>query len=129
MKLLSYGKDGGQESTVWGFWLVEIKRLFSVALLCFEDGSRDAFHSHAFNSVSWVLKGKLWEEVVGQKQPILYLPSWRPIVTRSDRFHKVTSYGRTWVLTFRGSWARTWREYWPKKDRFVTLTNGRKVVA
>ena len=55
MKLCYVGKDGGPESTVWGFWLIEIKKLFSVALLCFENGSREAFHTHAFNSVSWVL--------------------------------------------------------------------------
>ena len=67
MKLFSYGKDGGEESTVWGYWLCEFKSLFSVALLCFEDGSREAYHDHAFNSISWVLSGKLTESIVDKK--------------------------------------------------------------
>lgn len=135
MRLFHYGKDGGPDSTVWGFWLIEWKRLFSVALLCFDNGSREAYHSHAFNSVSWVLRGRLDEDVCVAR-PLgvfhyflrVYTPSLLPIVTRRSCMHKVTSIGRTWVLTFRGPWARTWREWLPQEQRFVTLTNGRQVV-
>ena len=35
MKLFQISKDGGAESTVWGLFLIEIKSLFSIALLCF----------------------------------------------------------------------------------------------
>mgnify|MGYP001575993171 CR=1 FL=1 len=58
MKLFYYGKDGGPESHVWGFWLIEAKSLFSIVLLRFENGTREAYHSHAFNSLSWVLRGR-----------------------------------------------------------------------
>lgn len=131
MKLCYFGKDGGKDSTVWGFWPIEIKSLFSVALLCFENGSREAYHSHAFNSVSWVLRGKLSEERmlgVGQYCTESHTPSWMPIVTSRDNMHKVSSYGRTWVLTFRGPWKNTWREWRPLENRFVTLTHGRREV-
>jgi hypothetical protein len=112
---------------VWGFWLIEAKRWFSIAVLCFEDGSREAFHEHAFNSMSWVLKGELHEEFLGgQGRP--HTPSWRPIVTKRRDFHKVASVGRTWVLTFRGPWVKTWREWLPKEQRYVTLTDGREIV-
>ena len=127
MKLLSYGKGGGPDSTVWGFWLIESKALFSVALLCFESGSREAFHSHAFNSYSWVLKGWL-HEVFLQGGVQLHTPSLRMVRTRRDTFHKVQSVGRTWVLTFRGPWADTWKEYLPKLKKFVTLKSGRTIV-
>jgi hypothetical protein len=33
MNFLNKTKDGGPESTVWAYWLIEIKSLFSVALL------------------------------------------------------------------------------------------------
>lgn len=133
MKLLHIAKDGGKESTVWGFWLVEWKRLFSAALLCFEHGSREAYHSHAFNSISWVLKGSLEEDEMPREGDCYwtvrrYAPSLRPIFTPRNCMHKVTSVGRTWVLTFRGPWARTWREWLPDEDRFVTLASGRRVV-
>lgn len=130
MKLLHYAKDGGKDSTVWGFWLVEWKRLFSVALLCFENGSRDAYHSHAFNSVSVVLKGELEEDVRFEDGKGFTQHYGTGCIVRTPRacMHKVTSRGRTWVLTFRGPWAKTWREWLPNEDRFVTLASGRREV-
>ncbi len=113
MNFLNLTKDGGPESTVWAYWLFEAKRFCSVALLRFEDGSRDAYHDHAFNSISWVLAGELNEIRIGWDSPGLYThtPSWRPILTSRTHLHKVVSRGRTWVLTFRGPWARTWHEW------------------
>lgn len=142
MKFFAWRKDGGPESTVSGLFFIEIKNLFSVALLKFEDGSRDAFHGHAFNSVSWVLRGKLYEHMgpnpaymacyfnprseEGEWQ--IYRPSFRPVKTRRDTFHKVVSKGTTWVLTFRGPWSDTWVEYDPKTFKYTTLTHGREEV-
>lgn len=61
MKFLYYGKNGGPESRVWGYFLIEIKSLFSIVLLRFENGSRDAYHTHAFHCFSWLLRGHLTE--------------------------------------------------------------------
>ena len=129
MKIFSYGKDGGPDSCVWGFWLVEIKSLFSVALLVFENGSREAYHTHAFNSISWVLKGKVEEHMQGSPSAMnVFTPSFKPIITKRDTFHKVFSIGRTWVLTFRGPWAKQWKEFSPARNEFTTLESGRKIV-
>lgn len=127
MKVFSYGKDGGPDSCVWGYWLIEIKSLFSVALLCFEDGSREEFHSHAFNSVSWVLSGWLDEEFMDYSRKN-HWPGLKPVITKRDTFHRVRSVGRSWVLTFRGPWSKEWKEFSPAKEEYATLTNGRKVV-
>lgn len=131
MKFLSYGKDGGNESTVWGYWFVEIKPLFSVALLCFENGSREAYHTHAFNSISWVLKGALHEDQMWFNEHLykVYPASFNPVFTARLNLHKVSSVGRTWVLTFRGPWRDRWLEWLPDQKRFQTLTHGRKVIA
>lgn len=129
MKLLKYMKDGGKESRVAGFFFVEIKSLFSIVLLHFYPGSREAYHSHAFNAVSWVLRGKLQENLLkGPVSKAEYIPSWRRIFTGRSDFHKVVSVGHTWVLSFRGPWANTWWEFLPQENRFQTLTHGRKVV-
>lgn len=125
MKLLYKGKDGGPESTVTGYWLVEIKGLFSIALLCLEDGSREAYHSHAFNALSWLFSGELREDHVDGREAV-YKPSLSPIWTSRDTFHKVTSKGRSWALTFRGPWLPKWHEFLPNENRFRTLTHGRK---
>lgn len=125
MNILNVTKDGGPESTVWAYWLIELKRFFSVALLRFEDGSRDAYHDHAFNCISWVLSGELVEIRIGWDSPGVYVhrPSWIPLITRRTHLHKVVSRGRTWVLTFRGPWADKWHEQ--TAEGAVTLTNGR----
>lgn len=134
MTLFKYGKDGGPDSTVWGYWLIEAKSLFSIALLCFEDGSRDKYHEHAFNSVSWLLKGELHEsgllgyDTYSQQMftwGAVFKPSLWPIFTKRQDMHKVTSIGRSWVLTFRGPWKNVWRE-WDNVGGYITLTNGRK---
>lgn len=122
----AYGKDGGPESRVWGFWLLRWKTVCTIALLRFEDGSRDAYHSHAFDSVSWLLRGMLVENHIdGAIQ--WHRPSLRPIVTTRETFHMVRSAGTSWVLTFRGPWARTWKEYVPGRGEIV-LTHGRVEV-
>lgn len=137
ISLLKTMKDGGPESRVWGMFLIEWKALFSIVLLRFEDGSREAYHSHAFHAISWVLKGCMEEKRVHNPTGTCairravtqwFKPSLRPIITTRDNMHKVTSQGRTWTISFRGPWADKWREYLPASDEFVTLTHGRKVI-
>jgi len=127
MKFFHKAKDGGPLSKVTGFWLVELKRLFSIALLKFEHGSRDEYHSHAFNSVSWVLRGSLREEhIFGDIEK--HRPSVFPIRTYRHTFHRVYSVGTTWVLTFRGPWSKQWAEFNPETRKYTTLENGRVVA-
>lgn len=127
MKFFSKGKDGGPKSTVTGYWLIEVKKLFSIVLLKFEHGSRDEFHNHAFNSVNWVLKGDLYEEDIGGGGRF-YRKGLKPIKTWRRTFHRVRSIGTSWVLSFRGPWNKYWTEYSPKTNQYTTLTNGRKTI-
>lgn len=138
MNFFKHMKDGGKESKVDGYFLVEIKSLFSIVLLHFSDGSREAFHSHAFNAVSWVLRGKLVENILNDAWThganllgmcfAVHLPDLIPIYTPRSRWHKVVSRGNTWVLSFRGPWENTWKEYLPLQQKVITLTHGRKMV-
>lgn len=150
MKFKFNHKDGGPESRVWMYGL-EIKNWFSILLLRFEDGSREAFHSHAFNAVSWLLSGALIEAFLHPARPgrsggvdigLLHVPRWRPIFTRRQTFHKVRSLGRTWVLSLRGPWAQTWEEAVPVSldpadegqerglgaHEILTLGQGRRII-
>lgn len=130
MKFLTKRKDGGGESTVTGYWLVEIKSLFSIALLKFDGASREAYHTHAFNCFSWVLRGELSEEFFDGRGRRPHVASWRPFITKRTDFHKVSSVSLkpTWLLTFRGPWQKTWLEWRPGENRFVRLTHGREEV-
>jgi len=122
--ILHTGKDGGPESHVDGLWLLRWKAVCTVALLRFKEGSREAYHSHAFHSVSWLLRGKL-EEHRSDGHVTTYNPSLKPILTRRTTTHKV--YGRTptsWVLTLRGPWKNEWVEILPDRGT-IQLTHNR----
>lgn len=124
MKLLSTSKDGGEKSHVWAHWLIEWKSVFSIVLLRFEDGTREAYHNHAFNSFSWVLKGKLKEKFTNGEVKY-HKASPRPFITTKEDFHKVSSEGRSWALSFRGPWSDTWSEVDESAEQ-ITLTHGRR---
>jgi len=132
MQILSKVKDGGPDSTVTAFILIEIKCLFSIMLLKFDGPSRNVYHTHAFNSISWLLWGKLFETfppyTVLDNAPRVYKPSIKPIWTPRLTFHKVDSVGISWVLTFRGPWDKYWFEYDPKANQTKSLTHGRVEV-
>lgn len=124
MKLFHWDKDGGPESTVSGLFLIEIKDLFSIVLLRFGPGTREAYHEHAFNSWSVVLKGKLVEHLHSGEQNIYWAGD--TVTTLRKTFHKVFSIGTSWVISFRGPWTKTWREY--QGGQYRTLTHGREEV-
>lgn len=127
MKLLKFMKDGGPLSKVNGLFFIEIKSLFSIVLLHFFGGSREAYHNHAFHAVSWVLSGELREQDL-EGESKTYTPSFKPVVTTRSKFHKVTGVRDSWVLTFRSPWSKTWKEWLPNENRYVDLTHGRKEI-
>lgn len=125
MKIFKTMKDGGPESHVTGYFLVEIKSLFSVVLLHFANGTRESYHSHAFNALTWVLRGR-FEEHHLDGRVLNFAPNLKPKYTSRRTFHKVVSLGNTYALSLRGPWIDKWREF--KNGNFITLTHGRKVV-
>lgn len=133
MKFFKLMKDGGKESKVWGFFAVEIKKLLSIVLLHFENGSREAYHNHAFHSISWVLKGRLDEFTLDcntlKDKLVVHKPSFLPVFTSRWNMHMVQSAGDTYVLSFRGPWLNAWMEYLPQTKEIVLLTHGRVEVA
>jgi len=120
MKLFKKMKDGGPESTVTGYWLIESKKYFSIVLLKFEGRSREAYHTHAFNAWSWILPFGmgLMENFADGTAKFLKPDSF--IFTPRNSMHKVDSNG------VRGPWVDTWHEI--NENGRQTLTHGRKVV-
>jgi hypothetical protein len=133
MKLFQKSYDGGDGSGVTGYWLIECKSLFSIVLLHFSPGSRDAFHSHAFNALTWWLKGEVTEEFNDQLSmmsmgsvttTLEWKPSWKPKWTPKYCFHKIIAGKKgAWALSFRGPWDPTWFEN--KNGQTYELGHGR----
>jgi hypothetical protein len=120
-------KDGGPKSHVTGYFF-EIKSLFTLALLRFDNGTREAFHSHAFNCISWVIKGKLLEQFYDLTERLHI--TGKVLVTRREDLHRVESIGTSWVLTLRGPWQNYWWEVVPRSlqyDKLLMLATGREV--
>jgi quercetin dioxygenase-like cupin family protein len=127
MRFFSKSHDGGKDSGVTGYFLVEIKPLFSVVLLRFSKGTRDAYHSHAFNALTVWLKGRIREhQLLTEKAPVDYKAgNWK--YTRRDNVHKVEALETSWALTFRGPWHNEWYEY--KNGKVVKMTHGRVILS
>lgn len=130
MKLFKKMKDGGPESPVIGYFLIEAKSLFSIVLLNFT-GTREAYHSHAFNALTLWLRGKVFEAV--KQEEGVELNAWQPgdlKYTPRNLMHKVipvkTSKGSVWALSLRGPWDKTWQEF--KDGETITLGHGRVVL-
>lgn len=127
MRVLQKRKDGGEQSTVDAYFLIEIKSLFSIAILKFNKGSRANYHSHAFTAWTWFLKGSMTEKflITPSKE---YKRTLLPKVTHKNNIHKVVAKTTSWCFTIRGPWEKNWLEYDPTTNQEITLTNGRKVV-
>lgn len=128
MKFLSWGKDGGPESPVDGFYIVEIKPLFSIVLLKFNVGVREAFHSHAFNAITLWWKGWVSEEIQISRSHTLQRCWLAGDIKYTSRkhMHRIEALSPAYALSFRGPWVDTWQEF--KDGKYITLTHGRKVV-
>lgn len=117
--------DGGKESGVTGYFLIEWKVLFSIGLLHFKKGSREAYHTHSFNALSWFFKGNVTEEhFSGEKK--YFKASIKPKYTPRTCFHKIFARVDTWCFTIREPWKDEWFEYRQKEQKLVKLTHGRK---
>lgn len=125
MKFFNRSKDGGPQSPVDAFFLFEIKSLGSVALLRFNKGGREAFHTHAFHALTWFIRGSLVEQDADGSHHI-YRRSWLPKLTRRTKNHRVIAYETSWCFTVRGPWASTWTE--DTDTHHTVLTHGRKIV-
>ena len=123
MKFLSWAKDGGPSSPVEGFFLIEIKPIFSVVLLKFNKGGREDYHTHAFNALTWFISGDLYEEDFNGPTK-KYKKSFIPKVTLRSKNHRVRATKTSWCLSIRGPWVDTWTEH--RQGNCVTLTHGRK---
>lgn len=129
--LLKKTKDGGKNSPVDAYFLIESKPLFSIALLKFNKGTREEYHSHAFDAMTWFIKGDLVEDRIinGKNVYKKYTRSLIPKVTLKENLHRVTALEDSWCFTIRGRWVDKWKEYSEKKKVTTVLTHGRKVVS
>ncbi len=125
MRLFEKTKDGGPKSVVDAYFLCEFKSLFSIALLKFNKGCRETYHSHAFNALTWFFSGSMEEEKLTGEVRRYKFSLW-PKVTLRDNIHRVRAYQDSYALTIRGPWFETWFE--EQSGIRTTLTHGRVII-
>lgn len=122
--LFKKAPDGGFGSGVTGYFLCEFKRSFSVVVLHFAKGTRDAYHDHAFNAVTVWLKGQVREHHLDGRVMSFSAGQWK--YTPRTTFHKIEALESTWAISIRGRWANSWHEN--RRGKLITLTHGRKEI-
>ena len=118
--------DGGPTSGVVGYFLIEWKPFFSIGILRFGKGSREAYHSHAFNAITWFIWGNVTEEKADGTTKD-FGPSLIPKYTPKENIHKVIAHETTYAITIRGGWEDYWYELQNDKKLTVVYTHGRKI--
>jgi hypothetical protein len=127
MKFFKKCKDGGPQSPVDAYFLCEIKGLFSIALLKFNKGARESYHTHAFNACTWFLAGSMREETFGSSLCYVYTKSLIPKITKKIKNHRVVADEDSLAFTIRGPWSNIWTET-TEAGKTTVLTHGRRVV-
>lgn len=121
-------KDGGPESPVTGYFLLEWSPFLTVGFLHFPKGSRENYHSHAFNTIGWLFKGEIDEQFI-DNPTIKYKPSLKPIKVGRNTMHRVLGIAKSsWVFNIRGPWHSEWDEYNEKSNTIIRLGLGRKIL-
>lgn len=126
MKLFRKSHDGGKDSGVTGYFIVELKSFFSIVILRFSKGTRDAYHSHAFNAFTFWLKGSIKEHDPLLPKPEIYKTGQFKYTPR-NKMHMVEAMETTWAISIRGPWKESWYEL--KNGKIIELTHGRNVVS
>lgn len=125
MRFLEKVKDGGTDSNVDAYVLIEIKSAFSIMLLKFNKGCRQAFHTHAFDAFTMMLSGDMIEEFPDMKGRPYKRGKWK--YTPKGLLHRVRAFKDSWAFTVRGPWDDTWTEL--ERNIETTFTHGRKVLS
>lgn len=125
MKIFTKRHDGGLDSGVTGYWLIECKSLFSIVLLRFLPSTKEAYHSHAFNAITWWIKGTATEEFPN-KPSIIWKPSFRWKVTPKTNIHRYRVEKPAWAISIRGPWETYWKEV--QENKTVVFTKHRQIV-
>jgi hypothetical protein len=103
-----------------GIWLYNWKTIL-----------QNRFHTHAFSSYAFLLRGSYTEEViVDGKIETRVVNQWlKPRYLPQNYCHKILkAEPKTWTIVFFGKWMPFWWEYFQDTKTWVKYAWGRKVI-
>lgn len=133
MKLFTKKKVALGDGHVTQYTILESKRFGGIWLYHWETVDQMRFHTHAFNSICFLLRGSYTEEVLDRDGAVTLrtVDQWmRPRYLPMGYCHRILeAKGSTWSIVFFGGWAKSWQEYFPSTDTWVRYGWGRVVLS
>lgn len=123
--MINWGKFKRRLDAPFTFYGIEIPWLFSVGISRPYNNSINIYRSAPYLEVSWVLKGRYTEEILGKDELKVRIPSIIPVTGSLSR---LTVMRPTWCFVIRGPHRKTWKEYNPKTNKTNTYTRGRCLI-
>lgn len=119
------------EGSVTQYIIFENKHFLSLIFYRWNTVNQTRFHTHAFSAVAFLLKGWYWEKIKIDEHTVDNFVNV-PLVPRylPKQYCHAIGYSKPGTITMviTGPWDKTWQEYFPDSDEWVTYTWGRKKI-
>ncbi len=119
------------EGHIIQYTLFESKRFGGIWIYNWKTILQNRFHTHAFNSIAFLLSGKYTEEVIENgKITLRIVHQWlKPRFLPKNYCHRILKADpNTWTIVFFGKWIPYWWEYFGDSKTWVKYGWGRKVI-
>lgn len=113
------------------YTLFESKYFGGVWLYNWKTIAQNRFHTHAFNSVAFLLSGRYTEEVIEDGKVVFKVvdQQFKPRFLPKNYCHRILKAdSNTWTVVFFGKWIPYWWEYFSDTKTWVKYSWGRKVI-
>jgi hypothetical protein len=113
------------------YTIFEHKKLGGIWIYNWKTIEQNRFHTHAFNSYAFLLKGSYKEEVIidGEIHEREVNQILKPRFLPKNYCHRILeAKPKTWTIVFFGRWDKYWWEYFADKDKWIKYTWGRNKV-
>ena len=117
------------EGHIIQYTLFESKKLGGIWIYNWKTIEQNRFHTHAFSSYAFLLRGSYIEEVIkdGKIQINHVNQRFKPRHLPTNYTHRILeAEPKTWTIVFFGKWIKHWWEYFHDTKTWVKYGWGRK---
>lgn len=114
------------------YTLFEHKKIGGIWIYNWKTIEQNRFHTHAFSSLAFLLRGEYIEEVIrnGKIEKRVVNQRFKPRYLPKNYTHRILeAKPKTWTIVFFGPWIPYWWEYFEDTDTWVKYGWGRRVLA
>jgi hypothetical protein len=113
------------------FTIFEHKRIGGIWIYNWKTIEQNRFHTHAFSSYAFLLRGEYVEEVIhdGKIEKRVVNQWLKPRHLPKNYTHRILeAKPKTWTIVFFGPWISHWWEYFDDTKTWIKYGWGRKVL-